>query len=414
MKILHLSTEDIAGGAARAAFRLNQGLNNLDSPNIDSQMLVKSKLSGASSVISDSSVVAKISPTLNRLPLQKYSNRERVMFSSQWFMDKIAERVADLSPDIVHLHWVCNGFLKIETIKKINRPVVWTLHDMWPLTGGCHYSKTCNRYEHQCGACPMLHSHKQKDLSFHTLQRKVEAWNDIDLTVITPSHWLSDCSKKSAVFKDRRIDVIANGIDVDIFRPGFKQIAREFLNLPQEKKLLLFVAGSTTGDPRKGFRYLAEAVNFLHQKGCDLELVILGEEAPSKPLSWNIKAHYLGKLNDEVSLALVYNASDVFIAPSVQDNLPNTIIEAQACGKPCVAFRIGGMPDMIDHQHNGYLAEPFETSHLAQGIEWILESDDRYKALSQAARDKAVKSFNLKLQVQKNADLYREITAKYK
>ncbi len=407
MKILHLSTSDIDGGAAKAAYRLHQGLNKVG---VSSQMLVRDKQTSSKAVVRDTSVMTKLGPIFNRLPLRKYPERDSVMFSSQWFPDSLTQAISAINPDIVQLHWVCNGFLQIETLKKINKPIVWTLHDMWPFTGGCHYTQGCDRYQHQCGSCPILRSQKQKDLTFHTLQRKVKAWRDLSLTVVAPSQWLADCASESTLFKHQSVQAIAGGLNTDVFRPGLKQAAREILNLPQDKQLLLFVAGSTTGDPRKGFKYLVEALNLRQQQGNDtFELAILGEEAPTNPVPLAFKTHYLGRFNDEISLALAYNAADVFIAPSIQDNLPNTVMEALGCGTPCVAFKIGGMPDMIDHQQNGYLASPFEVADLGKGIEWVLGDQDKYAELAVNARQKAERAFNCEQQVIKFIELYKSL-----
>jgi glycosyltransferase involved in cell wall biosynthesis len=415
VKILQVSTEDIDGGAARAAFRLNQALNM--QPQVSSQMLVRNRRSGARTVIAEGSMIAKLGPLAERLPLRKYPRREKVMFSTQWFADVLAKRIAAIDPDVINLHWVCNGFLKVETLKKLNRPLVWTLHDMWPMTGGCHYSAGCDRYQQQCGNCPVLHSDQFKDLSFEILRRKAHAWKGLDLTIVAPSQWLADCARASALFRHSRIEVIANGLDTSLFRPGFKQAARALLNLPPDKKLLLFVAGSTTGDPRKGFRYLVEALDWLQNVPTDsgdrdFELAILGEDAPDTPLPWSLKTHYLGRFSDEAALALVYNAADVFVAPSVEDNLPNTLVEALACGTPCVAFKIGGMPDMIDHLSNGYLAKPFDIQDLAKGIGWALSAASSVESsvnLSERSRLKAEQAFDSQTQAAKVLALYQSL-----
>jgi glycosyltransferase involved in cell wall biosynthesis len=406
MKVLHLSTSDIDGGAARAAYRLHRELNELG---MSSKMLVRDKQTSSYAVIRETSLITKLGPMTGRWPLRKYLERDRVMFSSQWFKDDLSAKVLEIDPDVVHLHWVCNGFLKIETLRKFDRPIVWTLHDMWPMTGGCHYTQACDRYQQQCGNCPVLHSDHFKDLSFEILRRKASAWDGLDLTIVAPSQWLADCAKASALFRHRRIEVIANGIDTSLFRPGFKQTARAILNLPPDKKLLLFVAGSTTGDPRKGFQYLVEALNWLQTDGGDFELAILGENAPDVPLPWLFKTHYLGRFSDEVALALVYSAADLFVAPSVQDNLPNTVVEALACGTPCVAFDIGGMPDMIDHLSNGYLAKPFDVKDLGKGIAWALAADESQTDLSGRARLKAAQSFSSQTQAARVLALYQSL-----
>jgi glycosyltransferase involved in cell wall biosynthesis len=406
MKVLHISTEDIHGGAARAAFRLHTEINKLGA---SSQMLVRRKLSASNNIHQDTSITSRLGAFFDHQSLNRYPNRERVLFSSQWFWDSLNKHVARINPDIVHLHWICDGFLKIEALKKIDRPIIWTLHDMWPFTGGCHYAKDCTKYTSICGACPTLNSSISRDLSFRVLKRKISAWKNINLTIVTPTYWLAQCAKSSTLFKNRSIKVIANGINTECFRPHYKQVARDILRLPQDKKILLFVTGSTTGDPRKGFSYLVEALQLLQKEEmCDFELAVLGEEPPSEALPWTFKTHYLGKFNDEISLALVYSAADLFIAPSTQDNLPNTVVEALACGIPCITFNIGGMPDMIDHMENGFLAPPFNVKKLSGGIYTLMYDLDLYQKLSMNARAKAVKKFNIKKQAETYLDLYRE------
>jgi len=407
MKIVHLSTSDLDGGAAKAAYRIHRGLIDIG---VDSTMLVRHKISQDSTVIANKTLLAQIGSKVDGQPLKRYQKREQAMFSPQWFPDSVVDRVKQINPDIVHLHWICDGFLKIESLRSFQQPIVWTLHDMWPLTGGCHYTKDCTRYTSNCGNCPVLNSSSPKDLSFRTLQRKITAWQNTNLTIVTPSRWLAQCAKASTLFKDRRIEVIANGIDTERFKPGYRQVARDVLKLPQDKNILLFVSGSTTGDPRKGFRYLVEALQLLQQQEkCNFELAILGEELPSEVLPWSFKTHYLGKFNDEVSLALVYNAVDLFIAPSVQDNLPNTVVEALTCGVPCIAFNIGGMPDMIDHMENGFLATPFDVDSLADGISKLISDSDLHYNLSANARSKAVNNFNIQKQSEAYIDLYRQV-----
>lgn len=414
MKILSLSTSDLNGGAPRAAYRLHRGLL---AANIDSQMLVQNKLGADATVLGGNGKLLKglavAKPTLDTLPLLLYRQRDRTpyVYSCQWLPSKINERIEVLNPDLINLHWVCGGFFPVEAIAKFNRPLVWTLHDMWGFTGGCHYSGECDRYQQSCGRCPILKSDRDWDWSRWLWQKKTKAWQQIDLTIVTPSKWLADCAKASSLFRNRRIEVIPNGIDPRKYRPFDRQQARNWLGLPQDKQIILFGALSATSDRRKGFHLLLPALQRLKQYVTSdrIELVVFGSPQPDNPVDFGFKTHYLGKLHDDLSLALVYGAADVFVAPSVQDNLPNTVVEALACGTPCAAFAIGGMPDLIDPQENGYLATAFDLDDLARGIAWILADSQRWQSLSLAAVAKARREFMVEVQTERYCQLYKEI-----
>lgn len=412
MKILLLSTYDWQGGAAKAAYRLNRGLRRTG---IDSQMLVQSKLSDEETIIGSLTKfqkgLAKLKPTLDLIPLELYPQRDRTTYSLQWLPDNIAARVAQINPDLINLHWINAGYLRIETIAKFNKPIVWTLHDMWSFTGGCHYSDDCDRYTKSCGVCPQLHSNREWDVSRWVWRRKAKAWNNLNLTIVTPSNWLAKCAQDSSLFQNFRIEVIPNGLDTQQYKSIDKPLAKNLLGLPLDKQTILFGALNATSDRRKGFDLLLPALQKLSQSGWQeqIEIVIFGASQPIEPPDFGFKANYMGRLNDDISLSLLYAAADVFVAPSVQDNLPNTIMEALACGTPCVAFKIGGMSEMIEHEQNGYLAHPFDIEDLAQGIAWILENTERYQKLCDRAREKVEQEFTLELQAQKYISLYKEI-----
>jgi glycosyltransferase involved in cell wall biosynthesis len=413
MKVLHLNTSDINGGAARAAYRLHQGLQRIG---LTSQMLVQDQVSDDSTVVKPATKLqrglAKIQPILNVLPLLLFSpQRDRVPYSLQWFPDAISSQIAQIAPDIINLHWISDGYIQIETLAKLNKPIVWTLHDMWPFTGGCHYSQECDRYTKSCGACPQLGSTRDGDLSRWVWRRKARAWNNLNLTIVTPSNWLATCARSSSLFEGLRIEVIPNGLDLQKYKPIERSLARKLLDFPQDKQLILFGAMKSTSDRRKGFHLLLPALQKLSQSEWQkrLELVVFGASEPLEPPDFGFKANYIGKLSDDISLSLLYAAADVFVAPSVQDNLPNTVMEALACGTPCVAFKIGGMPDMIEHEQNGYLAQPYEVEDLARGIAWVLEDRERYEKLCDRAREKAEEEFTLELQAQRYLSLYKEL-----
>ncbi|HEY9609030.1 glycosyltransferase family 4 protein [Allocoleopsis sp.] len=412
MKILHLSESD-GGGAGRATFRLHQGLQRLG---VDSKILVQLKYSDDRTVFSPETTLGKFSAKLklperlDALPLKGYPQRDVSDFSLEWLPTGIVSKIAKLTPDVVNLHWVCHGYLPIEAIAKFKKPLVWTLHDMWAFTGGCHYSQECDRYKNSCGTCPQLGSAKSWDISRWVWQRKAKAWQNLDLTLVSPSPWLAKCARSSSLFQDLPIEVIPNGLDTQQYKPIPRQIARELLNLPQDKQLILFGAMYPNSDRRKGFYLLQQALQRLSKTEWrnQIEIAIFGASRPQEPVELGLNSHYLGRLSDEISLAVVYAAADVFVAPSTQDNLPNTVMEAIACGTPGVAFNIGGMPELIEHQHNGYLAQALDSEDLAQGIIWVLENQERYQKLCDRARQKAEQEFTLEIQARRYESLYLE------
>ena len=414
LKALLVSAFDLYGGAARAAHRLHQGLRLA---NIDSQMLVQVKQSYAPYILGPKATSATAQIThgarvlLNQMPVKLYPNHDRTLFSPQWLYSDVAKKIHKLNPDIVNLHWTSGGYLQIESITKINKPIIWTLHDMWAFTGGCHYTQNCDRYKVSCGACPQLGSTKEHDLSRHVWQRKANAWKNHRFTLVALSHWMSDVIKCSPLLKDSHIEVIPNGLNTKIYRPFDPTIARDILGLPHGKKLLLSGSLDISSEKRKGSNLLLSALRNLQKTDWrdNLEIVVFGSSNPEKPIDLGLKVHYLGILNDDYSLALAYSAVDTFVAPSLQDNLPNTVMEALACGTPCIAFNIGGMPDMIEHLQNGYLTIPYQVDDLTKGITWILENQERHQKLSYRARQKITQNFSQEIQASRYQALFESI-----
>ncbi|NVM20698.1 MAG: glycosyltransferase [Desulfobacterales bacterium] len=409
MRVLLVNSIDLSGGAARAAYRLHQGLVSIG---VDSTMLVQNKTSDDYRVIGPVSksakALAKLRPTLDALPLYSYRNRSKIPLSTAWLPDQLPKKVCQLNPDVVHLHWIAGGFVRIETLAKIRKPIVWTLHDMWAFTGGCHYDEGCGRYKVECGECPVLGSNKRRDLAYRVWKRKHKAWQGLKLTVVTPSRWQAECVKASQLLGSYSVKVIPNGLDLTQYKPVEKAQARVILGLPQDKKLIL--CGSII-DPRKGFELLRPALHRLATvvDRTQYAVLIFGASEPKQQLDFGFEAYYLGHLYDDISLAILYSAADVFVAPSKQDNLPNTVMEALACGTPCVAFNIGGMPDMIENLINGYLARPFDIEDFAYAISWVLSDSERHQALSQAARKKVESEFELTKVAKRYVKLYETL-----
>lgn len=438
MKILIVNASDIQGGAARAAYRLHRGLLEAG---IDSKMLVQNKKSDDYTVTSLANSkfqkgVNLLRPTIDQLPVKFYKNRTKTLFSSSWFgFSNVINKINEINPDIVHLHWICGGMIKIEDIAHIKAPIVWSLHDMWAFTGGCHYDEECKGYKKNCGNCKVLWSDKENDLSRKIFKRKQKVFNlKKDITIVGLSRWLNECSKSSELLKNKKHINLPNPINTEILKPFDKEKARELWNLPQDKKLVLYGAMSATSDPRKGFKKLSEAISKM-EKNKDIEFVVFGSSKPQNAPDFKFKAHYVGQLHDDVSLVTLYSAVDVMVVPSLQENLSNAIMESLSCGTPVVGFDIGGNSDMIEHKHTGYLAKPFDTTDLANGIEWVLNSyeevivssdsdgdgdkevivdsdsglKNRYEWLCKNAREKVLREFDSKVVARKYVEVYEEI-----
>jgi glycosyltransferase involved in cell wall biosynthesis len=350
----------------------------------------------------------KLRPPIDSIPIRFYKDTTKTLFSPSWFgFGNIADKINEINPDIVHLHWICGGMIKIEELAKIKAPIVWSLHDMWAFTGGCHYDEGCNAFESSCKNCKVLGSSKEYDLSRKIFYRKKKTFQDMkNMTIIGLSRWLNDCSKNSSLLKERKHINLPNPINTKIFKPFNKYKSRELWNLPMNKKLVLFGAMNATSDSRKGFKELSESLHCLHNQS--IEFVVFGSSEPRESQNFGFKTHYMGYLYDDVSLTTLYSAVDVMVVPSLQENLSNAIMESLSCATPVIAFDIGGNRDMIEHQNNGYLAKPFEAEDLAKGIDWVLNNEN-YETLCKNAREKVLKEFDSKVVARRYMELYREI-----
>lgn len=411
MKILYLNGADIEGGAARAATRLLQGVS---SQGIDARLLVQRKSGDDPLIDGPRSPIGKafsfVRPTIEQMLFDITPGKMNGPFCAAFLPDGLSARVARRAPDIVHLHWVAR-MMRLETLRRLTMPIVWTMHDSWAFTGGCYLPGDCTRFRESCGTCPILGSAQESDLSHRIWQRKQQAWHGLNLTIIAPSRWMASRAKESSLFCNKRVEVIPNGIDIATYKACDKNSARDFFSLPQDKRLILFGARGLTSDRNKGFHLFTEAIYQLAgtPENEMIELVIFGSEPAYPPPNLGFKTHYLGLQHDDVRLALLYAAADVFVLPSIQENLPYTAMESMACGTPCVAFNQGGVPDLIDHEQNGFLARPYEPDDLARGIAWVLEDTGRVENLSRQARHKVEREFSLEMITARHMELYREI-----
>lgn len=411
MKVVSINTSDIQGGAARAAYRLHRSLL---ASNVDSHIIVQSKNSDDFTVTGPETfsqkLASKLRPSIDSLPVRLYKSRSKTLFSAAWIpSSKIVKKINDLKPDIVHLHWINAGFLRIEDIAEIKAPILWSLHDMWAFTGGCHYDEGCNRFIETCGKCKVLGSGNKFDLSSRGYSRKHKSGSKSDVEFVALSQWMFDEANKSSLLKNKVIHQLPNPIDTTIFSPFDRVQSRKLLNLPMDKKLILFGAISSTSDPRKGFKELIESLEQLTTD--NTELVVFGATKPKNGSDFIINTHFLGHLHDDLSLRVLYSAVDVMVVPSLQENLSNAIMESLACGTPVVSFGIGGNPDMIEHMLNGYLAKPYDINDLAYGISWILNHSEP-SSLKEAARKKVLDKFDSLIVAEQYISVYRNLLTK--
>jgi glycosyltransferase involved in cell wall biosynthesis len=407
MKVLIVNFSDADGGAARASLRLHLSLT---AAGVDSVMVVCKKETGLASVIGPTSKYMKglnqLRPSVDQIPLLRYKPKPGQLFSPSILPGlQIEKLIAKLNPDILHLHWVSGGMFRPEQLANVQIPIFWSLHDMWPFTGGCHYSDTCDKFKDSCGSCPVLGSKAHKDLSSAVQKRKQKAYGaKNNITVVGLSAWLAGLAKESSIFRNTNVVNLPNPIDSKMFSPFSKSHARELLGLSEDKKLMLFGAMSSTQDLRKGWLELRSALDLLDLD--DVEVVIFGSNQDQDKYEYPYPVTFMGTFRDDLSLKILYSACDVMVVPSLQENLANTIMEALACGLPVVGFDIGGNSDMVGHKLNGYLAEPLSVSDLAFGIRWVLCNDD-YSLLSQAARTVVLEKFDSKKVAFQYVELYQ-------
>ena len=394
MNVVILNTSEKMGGAAIAANRL---MNSLNKFGVNTKMLVRDKQTEDPNVIS-----------INTSFLNKKINKIRfywerlIIFIATGFNRKnlfrasIANTGTDVikhpliqNADVIHLHWINQGFLSLNDIKKLtklNKPIIWTMHDMWPCTGIYHHTKDSPFYTNTIG---------KRFLTKRTTRKKGDLYKSGQISFVCCSHWLENEAKKSTLTNPYTITCIPNPIDTTVFK-RLKQNTRTELGLPENKFLILFGALNVT-DKQKGIDYLIKSLEHLQKNfpvlHKNIELVVFGQVKTEIQSLFNVPIHAMGYLNDINQIVKLYNAIDIFITSSLEENLPNTIMESMACGTPCIGFNIGGIPEMIDHKQNGYVAEYLNAQDLAIGIDWILNKAN-YNELSISALQKVVDNYS--------------------
>jgi len=417
MKIVMLNTSDRQGGAAIAASRLREALIQ---NGVDVTMIVREKTSDDPGILS-----VNDSWLRRKLNLFRFGWERLVIFTRNGFSRKklfqvsIADTGIDFSKipevrnaDIIHLHWINQGLLSLEGLRKLfalGKPIVWTLHDMWPLTGICHHAWTCERYQTECGRCPFLGSTKAEDLSTRIFREKKKIYND-NLTLVPVSRWLQEKCSASALTHGLTATVIPNTIDTKFFTPGNKAESRRKLGLPVDKKIVVMGA-ARIDDPIKGFALLKEALEQLDPKRQDdLLLVLFGTIKDEDGILFDLPVdfNWQNRISDPDQLKALYRSADVVVSSSHYETFGQTLSEAMACGCPAVSFGNSGQQDIIDHLQNGYLARYPDATDLAAGIQWILDSPAP-EELSRAAREKTLRSFTIAQVGQQYLSLYQSL-----
>ena len=418
MKILIVNKSSTSGGAAVAANRLFYALKE---SNTEVKMLVEDPIGDdqETSSLSNSFIGQKkalfrfIKERLYFLPFEK-NKQIRYKFSPAVAGSDISQHPLVEEADIIHLHWINHGFLSLRNLEqlfKLNKPIVWTMHDMWPFTGGCHYADDCNHYINNCGNCPFLKRSNNKDLSYKIHQKKMEIWNKANIHPVSCSKWLGTLAQSSSLLKSKKVSSIPNPIDTDQFEPKNMQDCRNYFGLPLDKKLVLFGAADIS-DPRKGANYLMDALHILNknhpQLSDNIELVIFGKTKDLDHSQYPYKVHAMNFISGTSEMVQLYNSADVFILPSLQDNLPNTVMEALACGIPVVGFNVGGVPEMIEDNKTGFLAPIKDSNALANNIHKTLFECEA-QSLRKNARNYVVNHYSNSTIAQKYNNLYSSL-----
>lgn len=410
MKVLFVNTNESYGGAARAAIRIMRGVQQ---HGVEVQMFVKNG--------TYSKDVRTIWQFIPKNPLYKAFN---------WIVEKIKNKwhhrkwhpykytkqdvfLSDLRSmpchgalqkmhyDILHLHWINMRFLDICELVKIKKPIVWTFHDSWVFTGICHVPYECKKYETHCGACPMLGSTKERDLAYEVFEKKIKAYKDLDLHIVTPSKWLADCVKNSALLGKFPVTVIPNCLDTEVFRPMRSQNEHT-------EPVILYGAMHAANDKNKGFLPLLKALRMLDKQGLEAQLVVFGIESQELPMHFeHIDVKFAGYIKDNHRLAELYSEADVMVVPSYSEVFGQTASEAMACGTPVVAFRCTGIQDVVE-EGCGYLAEPYSPEDLANGIRYCIENN-KDNILGKAARESAVKRYAIDVVAEQYKVLYSSL-----
>lgn len=425
MKIVHISKAEYRehGGASRAANRLHRGLRAIGQ---DSWMFVARRELNDPNVIAfqrPRGLAAYLTRTARFAHLR--SDSKRIEFAvrtglSEYFSDDRSEHGANPlvqlpDADIFNLHWVSDfvDYRRFLPVASRRAPLVWTLHDMIPFTGGCFSTEGCDRFTSQCGGCPQLGSSSESDLSRRTWKRKRSAYQRIPpgrLHVVAPSRWLAAEAARSSLLRDVPITVIPHGLDAKVFSPKGRSFARQVLDLPQDKKIILWAAWAKAGGGRrlKGGELFVQSLQGLADQR-DLLVVSVGAE--NRLADLGIPHISLGLIADERLMALAYSAADIYVTSSLQESFGYTILESMACGVPVVAFNVTGIPDLVRDGVTGTLALSSDAAGLRAAILHTFADPARLAWMGANCRRIAVQEYSSEIYARRYTALYEEVLA---
>ncbi|WP_028897367.1 glycosyltransferase family 4 protein [Prevotella sp. HUN102] len=418
MRVLIVNTSEKTGGAAVAANRLKDALNQ---NGVKAKMLVRDKTTDDITVVSmKQGIVSQW-----HLLWERWCIFRHLRFSRKHLFEiDIANAGTDITKlrefqeaDIIHLSWINQGMLSLGSIRKIlnsGKPVVWTMHDLWPASSICHYAHGCDGFRKDCGHCPLLpNGGSTNDLSAKVFRQKKAVLKNHSIWFVACSQWLAGQARKSSLLTDQFVTNIPNPIDTHFFCPQNKKEARTRIGLPTDRRIILFVSQRVT-DKRKGMDYFIDAVGKFAEQHPEWKnstgIAILGGHSEELEHQLALPVYPIGYVSDPKKIRDVYNSADAFVLPSLEDNLPNTIMESMACGIPCVGFRVGGIPEMIDHRVNGYVAAEKDADDLAVGIHWVLDAEN-YERLSAAAVSKVLRCYSRHSVAMKYIEVYNQAMA---
>ena len=417
MRVLIVNTSEKAGGAALAANRLMEALNNNG---------VKAKMLVADKQTDNITVVQLPHPWRHRLHFlwERWCIFCHLHFKRDHLFEvdtacsgtDITSLPEYKEADVIHLAWVNQGMLSLKSIRKIledGKPVVWTMHDIWPATAICHVTLSCQRFTIHCQQCPLLPGNGKHDLSYKVWERKAKILGKHAIKFVACSKWLTGEARRSRLLTGQDITCIPNPIDTRVFHPGDQRQARLQMHLPLDKKLILFASQRVT-NTLKGMQYLVEACNKIVADHPETKeqwgVVVMGGHAEDMQGQFSLPMYPLGYINEQRTIVQAYQAADAFVLPSLSENLPNTIMEAMACGVPCVGFHVGGIPEMIDHEKNGYVAQYCSADDLARGLYWLLHDAD-HQALAKEAVNKVERNYSQQSVAVKYIEVYTNAIA---
>ncbi len=417
MKVLLVSKESSGGGAALAAYRLLLALRKQD---VDVKMLVQEDGSEEDGIFSTTHSAFKrwinflrfVLERLVFLPHEK-SAALRFLFSLANTGEDLTKNPHFLDADIIHLHWINAGFISLRNLKKIlksGKPVVWTFHDEWTYTGGCHLALDCQAFTRQCGMCPYLRKPGEKDLSTRIWRKKEKIFRDFGFNVITPSSWLQSRVRSSSLLGNFKTQHIPNVVDTGLFKAIDRDEASRRLGLKSETRYILFGAASMKS-AFKGFDYFRQAVNLVHQELGDdagVEILLFGKADGDVANVFPLQTRHAGRVNKVEDMVDLYSVADVYVNPSLQESFGYTILESMLCGTPVVGFDTGAISEIILHKENGYLAAKESVEDLAKGIMWILSSVNP-DVISEKARSTMLERFPEEAISTEHISLYKRI-----